>query len=217
MTPGLFELRRQSSDGTGATEVLLRQTGQIKLLDYSPDGRFLVYQSSDVRSKPDAPATANGGNDLWVLPLVGEDKKPRQITSTPAILETTARVSPDGRWIAFSSDEGGKANIWVQAFPDGAGRFQVSADGGMDPGWGAGGRELYYVALDGSLMLVPVTAGASSGFGTPTRLFKFAVGPIGVPFHLYSASPDGKRFLVSEMSDSPVSITIVLHWTSLLR
>jgi hypothetical protein len=210
------ELRRRSSDGRGAGEVLLRQAGPLTPLDYSHDGRFLVYQTGQLRSTDARWDGSSEGDDLWMLPLVGDDRQPRRITNTPAIVETTARLSPDVRWIAYTSLEGGEDNIWAQEFPSGTAKRQISVRGGIDPNWSADGKELFYVTLDGKLMAVPVTRGEIFTFGSPVPLFKFDPGPR-APLHHYSATPDGQRFLVSEMSGAPAVITLVVHWTSLLR
>ena len=89
--------------------------------------------------------------------------------------------------------------------------------GGRDPSWRKDGKELYYVTNDGTLMAVRVETGAGFTSGTPSVLFKFDPGNIGVPLHLYSATPDGSRFLVGEVVRTPEVITLLVNWTSLLR
>ncbi len=199
---GVFELRRRSATNAAPEETLLRQSSGMYPLDVSRDGRFLIY-------------CPIGREDLWALPLTGNDRTPQQITHTPEIQETTARLSPDGRWLAYTAGERTEMNIWVQEFPGGAPARQVSVNGGRDPNWRVDGKELYYMALTG-LMAVDVTTGPSLVFGAPKELFKVDLGNAGVPLHLYSASPDGQRFLVSEVSGEPQVITVVVHWTSLL-
>jgi hypothetical protein len=102
-------------------------------------------------------------------------------------------------------------NVYVQDFRAGATRRQVSMQSGLDPNWQADGRELFYLSLDGTLMAVPVTPAPAFSVGRPIALFRFNPGAIHVPLHLYSATPDGQRFLVSETSGAPSTITAV-HW-----
>ena len=215
-------LRRQSSDGT-------RRRGRpvsggrewLTPLDYSSDGNYLVFHSEELRPGRDPSGVAGEGDDLWVLPLDGADKQPRRITNTPAIRETTARLSPNVRWIAYTAEENGRPDIWVQEFPSGAGRRRITMSGGRDPSWRKDGKELYYVTSDGrndgTLMAMPVETGAVFTSGTPSVLFKFDPGNIDLPLHLYSATPDGSRFLVGEVVRGPEVITLLVNWTSLLR
>jgi len=213
---GTFDLRKTNSMGTGAGEETLRRQSKPAIpLDVSSDGRFLIYhpgQFSDVGQ----PRRADE-NDLWALPLTGNDRTPVQITHTPDLVEKTARLSSNGRWLAYASGQGEQSNIWVQEFPSGAPARQISVNGGMDPNWRADGKELFYVTAAGSLMAVSVTTGPSLAFGTPVELFKVELGNAGVPHHLYSASPDGRRFLVSEVGGERQMITVVVNWTSLVR
>jgi eukaryotic-like serine/threonine-protein kinase len=194
------EIRRVRADGSGGEEVL-PSPKNCKPVDWSKDDRFIL-------------CSAGAPTDLWVLPLQGTDRTPRAVTDTPAN-ESTARFSPDGKWIAYSSDEGGPQNIWVQAFPSGAFKHKISTAGGLDPSWRADQKELFYMALDGTLMAVPVTSAETLTTGTPMALFKTNVSPISV--HPYAASADGRRFLVNEFSGTPDRITVVRNWTSLVR
>jgi hypothetical protein len=211
------ELRRQSADGTEAGDVLLRRTQKLTPLDYSRDGKYLVFRPEELAWKPDPSGSPVEGHDLWVLPLDGADKQPRRITNTPEIKENTARVSPDVRWIAYTAEENGRPDIWVQEFPSGAAPRRLTMSGGRDPSWRRDGKELYYVTNDRTLMALPVETGEVFTSGTPSALFRFDPGAIGVPLHLYSATPDGSRFLVGEVVRAPDVITLLVHWTSLLR
>jgi len=211
-------IRRQSSDGMSAGEVLLRQAEKLtRPLDYSRDGNYLVFHPEELRPGSDPSGAPGEGDDLWVLPLDGTDKQPRRITNTPAIRETTARLSPNVRWIAYTAEENGRSDIWVQEFPSGAGPRRITMHGGWDPSWRMDGKELYYVTNDGTLMAVRVETGAVFTSGTPSALFKFDPGNIELPLHLYSATPDGSRFLVGEVVRGPEVITLLVNWTSLLR
>jgi Tol biopolymer transport system component len=171
-------------------------------LDWSSDGRFLIFQ-------------AGMTDDLWALALNDTKRTPLRITNTAA-RETSARLSPDARWIAFTSNEGGEYNVWVQEFPTGASKRRVSVTGGMDPSWRADGRELFYLASDGTLTAVPVS-GPKLTLGDPAPLFRFDPGASGVPVHYYAASPDGQRFLTFERAGAPGVLTAIVNWTSLVR
>ena len=109
---------------------------------WSADGRFVAY--------------TRGGGDVWVLPLFG-DRKPFPLAQT-AFNETGGVFSPDGRWIAYTSDEGGQPNVYVQPFPGAGGKYQVSRDAGSHPVWRADGKELFYLGADATLMAVPIDA-----------------------------------------------------------
>jgi Tol biopolymer transport system component len=171
-------------------------------LDWSSDGKVFVY------------GTGVPG-DLWALPLTGSSRTAVRLTNTPAT-EVTAHLSPDGGWLAYTSQEAGERSVWVQSFPDGTSKRQVSESGGFDPRWRADGKELFYVTTDGTLMAAPVTP-ETMVIGAPAALFKIETGPAGVPLHVYAPSPDGQRFLVSEISGVPDSFTVVLNWPALVR
>jgi hypothetical protein len=144
-----------------------------------------------------------------------------QLTNPSSIVETRARLSADGRWLAYVSDERGpgRRDVWVVAFPSGAAKRLVST-GGLDPSWRSDGKELFYVASDGSLTSLAIAAsGTELTFSTPQVLFKFDPGfdALVPPIRLYSASPDGQRFLVLEKAEGSEVITLIVNWRSLLR
>src|SRR5262249_30305783 len=112
--------------------------------DWSPDGRFLLYRSQDPQTN----------FDLWVLPISG-DKKPFLFLKTP-FEERDGQFSPDGKWIAYQSNESGRFEIYVQAFPGPGRKFQISSYGGAQPRWNKNGKEIFYVSLDSEMMAAPV-------------------------------------------------------------
>ena len=200
------ELRRTRADGSGGDEVLLamQKADRIIPFDWSPDGQHLIYQYGNV-ADPD---------DLWALPLAAP-RTPRRLTNTPA-LEKTARLSPDGRWLAYSSDESGAENIWVQRFPTGEEKRQVTVSGGSGPNWRADQKELLYITVDGNVMAMDVNAGTTFTAGQATEVIKAPPGPAGLVHH-YAASPDGKRFLTTEKSQGPDTLTVIVNWLALIR
>jgi Tol biopolymer transport system component len=161
------------------------------------------------------PARATG-TDLWILPLTGE-KKLFKFLATPAE-EMHGNFSPDGHFVAYTSNESGRFEVYVQTFPLSDRKWQVSTSGGYEPRWRADGREIYYLSEDRKLMAVSLGAGPQ--FEAPVRLFQTRVG-VGVSANRmhYVPSRDGKRFLVHTLSSdsSSTPITVSLHWTAGLK
>jgi len=201
---GVSNLFQKISTGAGSEELLLKSPGANYALDWSSDGRYILYEYDDPKSK----------SDLWILPLEG-DKKPFPYVHTDA-QEGTGRFSPDGRWIAYSSDESGKPEVYVQSFPMTQGKWQVSISGGSAPEWGKDGKRIYYLAPDKKLMAVDLRpAAASFEQGIPKPLFETDVDIYNAP-NRYAVSNDGKRFLINVSAEGTNSkpITVVLNWTS---
>lgn len=164
------------------------------------------------------------GSDLWALPLVG-DRKPFAVVQTN-FDEMQGQFSPDGRWLAYASNESGQFEIYVRPFPEAGGKWQVSTGGGTQPRWGRNGQELLYVAPDARLMAAPISViQGAIDTGTPVALFltRLATGSnvIAVGYNSsvqYAVAPDG-RFLMNINADDAVTspITIVLNWAAGLK
>jgi eukaryotic-like serine/threonine-protein kinase len=171
---------------------------------WSRDGGYLAYVSMD-------PATSA---DLWLLPL-SDPRQPVPLLRTP-FSETHARISPDGRWLAYVSNESGRNGVYVTSFPQPGRAWLVATDGGNFPVWNPNGRELFYRAPGGRLMAVPVAAAPDFKPGMPTSLFeppRAAVGGLGFGT-FYDVAPDG-RFLVNVLVERIAPpIDVVLHWTA---
>jgi Tol biopolymer transport system component len=172
--------------------------------DWSADGRFVVYQAQ----------TAETGFDLWAVALSG-DRKPFPVAQSPHG-EREGAFSPDVRWLAYDSTETGRREVWVQPFPPTGARWQISTAGGVSPRWRGDGRELFYVAADGRLTAVPITAGAGFQWGAPRALFE-------TPFRSGTYAPlqvsdDGQRFLMQKAPDTAEEspITVIVNWTARL-
>lgn len=206
---GWYELYQKSANGAGTDEPLLVDHTTKFPDNFSPDGRYLLY---DLYS--------SSGADLWVLPMTG-DKKPFPYLQTAAN-EAHGCFSPDGRWIAYTSDESGKTEIYVQGFPaTSGGKWQVSTAGGDQPQWRKDGKELFYVAPDQTLVSVEVRS-SQSGFssGTPKTLFHATIhSGITTTRNDYLVTADGQRFLINTpLEDTArLPITVVLNWTNLLK
>jgi hypothetical protein len=198
-------MRQTLSNGTGVDELLLEGPGNFTMTPsgWSGDARFIAYTTR--------------GSDVSVLPLFG-DRKPVPFAATP-FTEGSAVFSPDGRWIAYASNEGGQTDVYVQPFPGPGAKSQVSRDGGSHPVWRADGRELFYLAADGTMMTVAVGAGHSFDAGRPRALFSPNVWRL-TANQVYAVTKNGQRFLVnttSQESSSVVPLTVVLNWTAAIH
>ncbi len=193
---GVYDIYEKPADGTG-TETLLVASPEAKIVHgWSSDGRFILYEVQDPQTD----------RDLWVVPVEG-DRKPFPIAHTP-FAEANGKFSPDGRWIAYDSNESGQYEVYVQPFPGPGGKLQVSTGGGGIRQWRRDGKELFYSGLNNRVMAAPITVnGATLKAGTPATLFTIASGGIFV-----FASPDGQRFLVSNVTADPSPVTVLLNW-----
>jgi Tol biopolymer transport system component len=200
---GNFDLYEKNADNTGQDAPLLQSEYFKFPTDWSHDGRYIIYREIDPKTR----------YDLWVLPLFGE-RKPIPFLQTAAN-EAMGVVSPDGQWMAYASDESGRYEVYVEGFPGHGGKRQVSTDGGVGPQWRADGKELFYQAPDGKLMVASVTSGASLNVGTPVALFEFrASSNLSSPY--YSVTRDGQRFLLSTIVETEPNapITVVVNWAA---
>jgi dipeptidyl aminopeptidase/acylaminoacyl peptidase len=204
---GVLDIGQRPSNLSGPAELLLK-VGAPPILypsDWSSDGRFLAYYRSDPKTHL----------DLWVLPLFGE-RKPIPLLQSE-FNESQGQFSPDGKWIAYVSDESGAPQVYVQSFPTLTGKWQVSRDGGSQPRWRRDGKELFYLAADRKLMAVSVKTGGAFEANVPQVLFGTALSFAELK-QTYSVSPDGQRFLLhTPASDSPTSLTVTLNWQEELK
>ena len=173
--------------------------------DWSADGRFILYGPQD-------------GRELSFMPLFG-DRKSVTYLSASQFSRSGVQFSPDGRWVAYSSTESGRNEIYIQNFPNPTGKWQISTSGGFAPRWRRDGKEIFYASGDGKLMTVALrTAGAVLEPSKPTVLFDMP--PIyASPWAPYDVTADGQRFLfnaVNQGSDS-TPITVIVNWTAALN
>jgi serine/threonine protein kinase len=198
-----FDLYIRPSNGSG-TDQLLFESSYSKVPDgWSPDGRFLLYNENNGKT-----------SDVLALPLQGE-KKPIPVANSP-FSENNGQFSPDGRWIAYQSNEAGRFEIYVVPFPSRSGKWQVSTGGGTAPRWRHDGKELFFLAPNGSMMGTTVSASDTSfEAASPVMLFQTQIvgGGQTQAKQQYTVSADG-RFLVNvatgDFDNTP--ITLILNW-----
>ena len=201
---GQFQVYLKSSTGAQAESLMTSAPVSLGPADWSSDGRNIACE-------------AIGGPtswDIWVAPTSGSEKPHPLIATT--FREFEPRFSPDSRWIAYSSNESGRREVYVQPFPSLSGKWQVSNQGGRDPLWRRDGKEMFFLSPSGQVMAVDVTAGASLELGTPKALFSgFVVDP-NQTGHNYAVSADGLRFLVRKQirAGSLPATTVFMNWTS---
>jgi eukaryotic-like serine/threonine-protein kinase len=199
---GHGDLYQKPASGAGSEQLLWESAEVKRTADWSADGRFILYNNL-----LDAA--------IWILPLEG-DRKPFVFLKTSFRIQG-GQFSPDGRWIAYMSNESGRYEIYVRPFPRAGGQWQVSTAGGINPRWGSGGKELDYIAPDGILMAAPIAIeDAAIEPGRPVALFHtrifgggtdVAVGP------QYDVSRDGRFLINTVLEDVASPITLIQNWS----
>jgi eukaryotic-like serine/threonine-protein kinase len=215
---GKWGIYRKPANLTGAEELLTESETPRFPLSWSPDGNFIVFGTIDPQTQ----------QDLWLLPPTG-DRKPAPLMNTPFI-ERDGQISPDGKWLAYASDETGQREIYIRPFPNGEGKYQVSTGGGTYPRWRRDGKELFYFisVLNPKLMSVTINpSGATVQSGTPQELFdtKSVTQMAGhqLSWLPYDISADGQRFLIARSAENlsgdtaTIPISVVLNWKRLLK
>lgn len=206
-------IHAKPADGSGQDEVLVDSkdlsTGQVSVTwpQWTPDNRYLIYK---LQSGP-------SGASMWALPN-SPGAKPQPVVKPESSIGTVVypRLSPDGRWLAYSFNDGTREEIYVTSFPSGEGRWQVSRAGGTYPVWRHDSKEIYYISLDGHLLATQVEPHEKSfDVGNTETLFEMRyTNPLGTPFDV---APDG-RFMVLSQPDGPaLPMTLVLNWSADLK
>ena len=201
---GQDDIYIKPTNGTGDAQPLLQDNSQKFVADWSSDGRYIAYLRQDPQGK--------SGSDIWVLPLFGDTKPFPFLVSS--FNETEALFSPNSRWLAYASDESGKSEVYVVSFPQGNGKWQVSAGGGTRPRWRRDGKELFYISATSEFMSVEVREkGGSLAFSASRALFPAQ------SISTYDVAPDGNKFVVLDHLEqsSAEPITLVTNWTALLK
>ena len=206
---GTYDLYIKNASGAGSAKLLLHSNDLKVPTDWSHDGRYIAFDQQDSKGKTKY--------DLWVVPLFG-DHKPFPYLQTP-FNEGTGMFSPDGRWMAYESDQSGNYEVYLSPFPAGGSKWQVSQGGGVQPFWSGDGSKLYYVAPGGKLMEAGIKEnGSAVAIGTPRELFQVQLQDPTEGGQCYAVAPGGKRFLVDEIKQgaSP-PLTLVSNWTSMVK
>jgi serine/threonine-protein kinase len=205
-------LRARLASGGGQEEVLMenRSAEPITLLSpqWSPDGYYLVHMEQN------GPSSAA----VWALPLSG-DKKPFPVVQaqSPQARIVQCRLSPDGRWLAYSSTESGREEVYVTHFPGGQGRWQVSQNGGTFPAWRGDSKEIWYLGTDLVLHAAVVNTKSAEFELEPVQtLFQVNYSsPVGIP---YDVSPDGQRIIFSTFPEGvPTPLVLVTNWAAEIK
>lgn len=182
------------------------------LYDWSLDERFLLY------------GRALGQHfDIWYLPMAGDDRNAKPYLRT-SVSQTQAQFSPDGRFVAYISDDTGKDEVYVRPFPNASsGKWLISTNGGTQPRWRRDGKELFYLSSDSKMMATGVTTTPEFKNGMPRELFTVPVlsGGSAINGFRYDVSRDGEKFLINAVAtDADTArppITVVLNWPTLLK
>ncbi len=192
----------KAANGVGAEEPLNRDERLNLVTDWSGDGRYLIESLTD----------ATNGRDIWVIPRFG-DRKPFPYISTE-YQEGFARLSPDGQWLAYVSNESRRNEIYLQTFPEHGGKWQISTNGGEWPVWSRDGRELYFIGADRKLMAVEVKGTAKSlQAGVPKPLFEV---PVSAQFDV---AKDGRFLMQAPTGQSAANppLTVITNWQAGLK
>ncbi len=210
---GVAKPYRKRADGSGDADLLTDSEIEFYPLSASPDGKVLIGETND------------DGIDITVLDL-DQPGDPEPFVATP-FSDRDPAFSPDGRWVAYSSDESGAAEVYVRPFPAAGGRWQVSDGGGRFPTWSADGRELFYRTDDGIMVATVETVGDTFRVGKARSLFEgnfrggmFGISVFGYIFRDFDVAPDGEHFVMfpgDEDRAAKTHVTVVLDWLDELQ
>jgi len=197
-----FDLNIKNSDGSQEERVIVHDDHDKHPNDWSRNGKYILYTR---------------GADLWFVTL--PELKNGLFLKAPATLRN-GQFSPDGKWVAYASNETGKWEIYVTSFPEPRGKWQVSIGGGEQPRWGGDGRELFYLSSDHKMMAAQVTTGANFDVGTPAALFQATPRqPVSMnDLFAYDVSREGQRFLILTQlkQEETVPMSVILNWSAKL-
>ena len=208
-----------SREGKKARDLYLKDasgTGEAELLFESDENKFVTHWTQDGAYVIFARLGKDAGWDIWAMPMKG-DRTPIPLVKTQ-FSEHGGVVSPDGKFLAYRSNESGRTEVYVQEFPEARSKFQVSTNGGSDPFWKGDGREIYYRTRDRKIVAVPVQPGASFNVGPPETLFETTFATV-TARGLFRPTPDGQRFLVVAPlgREAIPPTTVVVNWSAATR
>jgi len=204
---GNGEIRSKSSDGSGSEKTLISQQNNYHYPAWSPDGKYITYLWGDGEKNV----------SLWIVPTTG-DTKPVAIVQPPSSQSNLSsyRVSPDSRWVAYTSDESGNAEIYITSFPEGKGKWKVSGGSGAFPAWNGNGKELFYEGIGQDFYSCAINVkGEEIEVGPPQRLFAMQTPGIGMGFDI---AADGKRLLVNRaQEEAQAPLQLMTNWLAELK
>jgi serine/threonine protein kinase len=202
---GVVDLYEKAASGAGDEQLLLKSNAAKYATSWSRDGQYILFENWAPRE--------NGG--IWLLTRSSKEAKP--LLQTTAFTQGQGQFSPDGRFVAYGSNESGRAEVYVQRFPTSTDKWQISTGGGIQPLWRGDGKELFYLTAERKLMSVDIKSEPKFESSIPRELFQ---GRMKAGFgYSYAVTPDGQRFLISAPVEAGASapMTIVLNWTASLK
>ena len=204
---GDVEIRAKAADGSGTEKILIAEQHGYHYPAWSPDGKYLTYLWGAGEKMV----------SLWMVPLAG-DAKPVAVVQPPSAQSNiySYRISPDSHWLAYVSDESGQQDIYITSFPEGKGKWKVSANGGAYPAWSGNGKELFFESITNDFFACPVAVkGSEVDVGTPQHLLHTNSPGIGISFDV---SSDGKRLLVNRAEEeAQAPLQLVTNWPAELK
>ncbi len=204
---GNVEIRSKAADGSGPEKTLFPEQNNFHVPGWSPDGKYITYLWGEGERMV----------SLWIRPVNG-DGKPVAAVQPPSPQSNLSayRISPDGHWVAYASDESGQQEIYVTTFPEGKGKWRVSANSGAYPSWSGDGKQLFFKNLSDEIFVCPVSPkGSEIEIGVPQRLFHAASPGIGISLDV---SSDGKRLLVNHSEEEvQAPLQLVTNWPAELK
>lgn len=201
---GALDVYIKDSSGYGKEELVVSDSQDKAVSDWSPDGRYLLYTATP----------GSLANSIWMVPLNGERKPQLFMQAGAEAYLMGGHFSPDGKWVAYTSRESGRAEVYLTNFPQPIGKWQISTAGGNQPRWRSDGKALFYMGVDRTLMEAPITfQGDAVDIGAAQPYVKTKA--ITLRFGgAYELARDGRVLVISTVGEDTRTITMVTNWTA---